>query len=284
MVYKVNVPGVEDLLLRAIENGELDRVKQLIGSGIDLNTILHSATRFESTTILGTAAYEGQIKIMEYLLKLGVKINYRDPLCSRTALHWACMGGQYEAVKLLIDYKANVNCVDRDNMSPLISATVLGNVKIVLVLIYQGAMVLQKDRLRCSALHYASFLNWSHIVRILIEHGCVMNNKAIYGRGTPLANLVYHGNFENCKRLIEAGYDLSHDSWLAHIGTSENLLCSLNEHELNMLVTEYQNTKPLQRLCLKVIRKQFQGVKIEKKIGALPMPDTLKSYLSLNIC
>ena len=63
----LNPVNVQDDLLCAIELGELPRVKRLMsGCGMDLNTVLQSPFRHENATVLGTAALEGQVKIIYY--------------------------------------------------------------------------------------------------------------------------------------------------------------------------------------------------------------------------
>jgi ankyrin repeat protein len=100
---------------------------QLFSHVIGINTVLHSTARPESATILATAAYEGQVDIMLYLINCSALINYQDPLLRRTALHWACMGGRLESVQLLLTYGcSDVNCLDRDNVTPIIQAAIQG--------------------------------------------------------------------------------------------------------------------------------------------------------------
>ena len=272
----------EDRLLEAIEAGNVDKVKQLITSGIGLNTVLHSKARRESATILGTAAYEGQTEIVQFLLDCKVMVNYQDPCLSRNALHWACMGGHVEAADLLLKHKIDVNCQDRDNVSPIIRASMYGNKQLVALLISHGANVNQFDRLHSSALHYASFHGKSEIVTLLIRAGCIANNPAIFGQGTPLANLVYQGDFMNCRLLVEAGYDLSEDSWIPRYAfPPDEDHPDRASHMGTYLLHEYRNPPPLTRRCKTVIRKILGGVRLNDKQEKLPIPTRLKRALSL---
>lgn len=49
----------QTLLFDAIFSGDTDKVVQLISSGMDKNTVLHSPARWDGATVLGTAACEG---------------------------------------------------------------------------------------------------------------------------------------------------------------------------------------------------------------------------------
>ena len=269
----------EDELLEAITLGQLERVKQLVSSGIAINTVLHSRCRQESTTLLGTAAYEGQTSVMEFLIDSKAAVNYKDPCFSRSALHWACVGGQVKAVQVLIAHNTDVNCSDRDSVTPLIRAVMFGRQDIVEMLIDNGANLSQVDRLHSSALHYASFDGRSGIVSALIRAGSISNNRVIYGQGTPLANLVYHGDFANCRLLLEAGYVLKEDSWILNYNCPNPK--DKDGNIASYLIHEYRNPPSLSRLSRIVVRKAVGAITLKRKLCALPLPKTLLCALLL---
>ncbi|ESO90050.1 hypothetical protein LOTGIDRAFT_97628, partial [Lottia gigantea] len=122
-------------------NGNILKVKQLINSGINKNTVLHSPIRWEGATVLGTAAYSGNLEIVKFLLDAGASINFQDPCLARNALHWASMGRGTDVVKYLSESGANINCLDRDNMTPLLQAAMNKHSDSVCILVQQGADV-----------------------------------------------------------------------------------------------------------------------------------------------
>ncbi|KAK3098282.1 hypothetical protein FSP39_017940 [Pinctada imbricata] len=132
-----------------------------------------------------------------------------NPCLGRSALHWACMGNQYQIVCHLISNGADVNITDKDSVSPLIRAAMAKNTDLVKLLIDKGANVNQTDRLRCSALHYATVHGDKELIRTVIFGGCVLNNEAIIGKGTPMCNLLHKRDVNNCLLLLEAGYNAS---------------------------------------------------------------------------
>lgn len=275
----MNYPPNHDELLQAIEQNKLDRVKQLLDSGINLNSVLHSRSRREHATVLGTAAYEGRTDIVRYLLNLKVTVNYQDPCLSRNALHWAAIGGQFNAVKLLVDSGINVNSRDRDNVTPIIRAAMNGQKDIVKLLIQRGADVNLYDRLHSSALHYASFHGKSKVVIMLIQAGCIQNNPAIFGQGTPLANLVYHGDIKSCKLLVEAGYNLNNDTWILHYDFARQM--DRDTHIAEYLLFQIRNPLTLMQTCRYAIRRAFCGTCVQENVKRLPLPPKLLSFMAL---
>lgn len=271
----------EEEMLTAVQKGQVDKVQQLIDSGLSPDTVLHLKVRGESASILATAAYEGQIEVMLYLLQTEkADPHFQDPLLGRNALHWAVMGRHLNSVQILLDYRVDINCPDRDKVTPLIRVAIAGHVDITKVLLSHGANVNQYDRLHSSALHYASFHGRGTIVSLLIKAGCIQNNTAIFGQGTPLANLVYHRDYTNCRLLVEAGYSLKEDSWIKKYDfpkhTEEDSF-----HIGSYLMEKYTNPSSLSQLCLTCIRQRMKGMRVQTKIQKLPLPQSIIRYLLL---
>ncbi|XP_050401489.1 histone-lysine N-methyltransferase EHMT2 isoform X2 [Patella vulgata] len=264
----------EAMLFDAIFCGNVFKVKQLINSGINKNTVLHSPIRWEGATVLGTAAYSGNIEIVKFLLDVGTSINFQDPCLSRNALHWASMGPGSNVVKYLSECGADVNCSDRDNMTPLLQAAMNRHSESVCILVQQGADVDQMDRLRCSALHYSSINGDQKSITAVIKGGCILNNPAIFGRGTVLANLVYHKDYYNCYLLLEAGYNFSKDDWINTIDDNQG-------NEITDMIKLYKSSPmSLKSLSRYVIRTRLKP-SLQKKVSKLPIPKRLQNYIML---
>lgn len=273
----------EEEMLVAVQKGRLERVRQLIDSGLSPDTVLQLKMRGESASILATAAYEGQIGVMLYLLQTAKAVAYfQDPLLGRSALHWAVMGRQLSSVQILLDHRVDINCPDRDKVTPLIRVAITGHTDITKVLLSHGANVNHYDRLHSSALHYASFHGQSAVVSLLIRGGCIQNNTSIFGQGTPMANLLYHRDLGNCRLLAEAGYSLKEDyGWIRKYNASTS---GANTEGFNIylyLRHECHNPPSLARLCRTRIRGQMKGVRVLKKLEKLPLPPSIIRYLTL---
>ena len=226
------------------------------------------------------------------------QVNYRDPALGRTALHWSCTGGHVEASRLLLQHNADVNCCDRDTVTPVLRAALSGCTELLKLLVQAGAQVLHRDRLNATALHYASFHGRHHQVELLIKSGCVQNNHTVFGHGTPLANIIYHRDFSNAVLLVEAGYNLSNDKWVLSVQDLPRGPLSItrrrreadNDREdewseedvLKLLKHEASNPRCLLRSCRTAIRACMGGVHVQAKLNKIPLPSTMIRYLSLN--
>jgi ankyrin repeat protein len=121
-------------------NGELQKVKELMGQGADPNGVDQ-----EGRTALMFAAFNGHTEIARLLLDAGSEVGIRDAM-GRTALLFASTGPFEETVKLLLDHHADPNIVDNDeHFSPLMHAAAEGQLEVVKILLARGADPELKD-------------------------------------------------------------------------------------------------------------------------------------------
>ncbi|KAK2721539.1 hypothetical protein QYM36_003735, partial [Artemia franciscana] len=115
----------ETLLHLAVRNGNFDICQKLVANGAALEA-LDSKNR----TALSYAVMKNNIKITEYLLKNGANPNANvmtfhrspysgEPHICQTVLHVAVRYRFYKIVKLLIENRANVNCLNSRGQTPL---------------------------------------------------------------------------------------------------------------------------------------------------------------------
>ncbi|MDX1928283.1 MAG: ankyrin repeat domain-containing protein [Pirellulaceae bacterium] len=134
-------------LIVAVQNNQLEAVQLLIDAKSELNT----GNKMGSTAVL-IAAMFGRAEILEALLKAGADPNYCDPndYSEHPPLHLACNRGQFDCVKLLVQYGASIN--------------------------YQ-----------CRGGGYSAIMHLSEkhvdIARFLIEHGADVSLKSLMGTG-----------------------------------------------------------------------------------------------------
>jgi ankyrin repeat protein len=89
-------------LLVAVENGDLERLMELIEKGADALGIKTD----EGYTLLHWASYYGHKDIVKYLIEIGANVNTTS-IDGKTPIYWAKQNGHREVVDLLIHYGAN---------------------------------------------------------------------------------------------------------------------------------------------------------------------------------
>lgn len=265
------------LIFEAILYGNKSEVQQLISAGVDKNVVTHRHVRWEGASALGAAAYEGQMEIVRYLVDIGTSVNFCDPCQKRTPLHWACLGNQYQAATYLVTRGADVNHRDLEQTTPLLRAVLGKNVDLVRYLIENGADVRHTDVLGCSILHYACIHADNTLISAAIKAGCISNNIAMIGKGTPLQTLATQNDTRSVRLLLEAGYDLQNDRpWV------KSLPPSCSNPSLQRVVKFNSQPMSLKILCRKTIRKAMGGVKLEQRLNKIPCPNLIHHYLTLD--
>lgn len=143
-------------LIKAIENGQLDVVKELIKAGANINIWGN-----DRITLLELAASNGNFGIVQELIKAGASVNDSSLL----------FGIDYiDIVKELIKAGANINYANISG-SPLTKAAERGHLEAVKELIKAGADVNFRDMREITALMYATQNGHLEIVQELIKAG-----------------------------------------------------------------------------------------------------------------
>ena len=120
-------PEADCALFKAATEGNIERIKQLIADGADVN-----AKNRDGTTPLQTAAIRGHKEFLELLIANGADVNAKNedgmtPLhCTAvgTSLNYLSREGRYgmdhkEITELLIAKGADVNAQDEDGETPV---------------------------------------------------------------------------------------------------------------------------------------------------------------------
>lgn len=152
-------------------------------------------------------------KAMALILDHREKIN--DP--DWAYVDYTCYWGNVTVLKFLIKNGADVNLVDCCGVTPLMTASDLGDpqigrkktaaeqenkVKCILILLMNGAKVKAADEKGWTALHYAAMSGNDPAVKMLVGNGADVKARTNAGK-TPASIAVEWGNKATAKILLE---------------------------------------------------------------------------------
>ena len=207
---------------RACREGALERVRQLIQDGQDVNS---RGGRY-GTAPLMVAAYNGRDQVVCELIRAGADVNGKDNY-KQTALHCASGCGQSNIVKTLAEAGANLNVQDEQGRTPLMWAAYWGHANVVMELIRAGADVSVVSSHKCytysesvaagsTALHFAAKQNSIECGVLLVEAGADMrtrnkNSKSPLNLASShLRQTIQHAQSFSTKRIVAVMGDEEH--------------------------------------------------------------------------
>jgi len=136
------------------------------------------------------------------------RVNAKDS-GGKTALHWACLKGNFEMANLLLKWGASPNCVDTATYTPLIISVMRGDALILERLISYGGSVHATIGKNMTALHWASVKNSNEVVKVLINAGGQVNAENSKG-ATPLHCAAESSSIECAQQLLAAGCEINY--------------------------------------------------------------------------
>lgn len=190
------------LLNFACRYGYVDIINYLLINNANINSVSNSAHQYP----LHEAVSSGNEDALKILLDFGANINIENSY-GWTALHFAASRGYLNIVQIIINAEGDVNYLDRDGRSPLFFASQGHKVEIVKILIENSAKVNIKDVRGCSPLHYAMRkVGNIKIIKLLVENGVDFQSQG-EGRSAmnPLIVATAQRDEEVVKLLLEHG-------------------------------------------------------------------------------
>nr|XP_043632115.1 putative ankyrin repeat protein RF_0381 [Erigeron canadensis] len=157
----------ETPLIHAARQGHTTTVKYFIEYGAD-----PSFSSELGATALHHVAGIGHIELMELLISSGVDVNSQSE--SGTPLIWAAGHGQQDAVKLLLEHKADPNIETDDGITPLLSTVAAGSLPCLELLVEAGAKV-NIIAGGATPLHIAADIGNSELIMCLLKAGADPN-------------------------------------------------------------------------------------------------------------
>nr|XP_032825471.1 ankyrin repeat and death domain-containing protein 1A-like isoform X1 [Petromyzon marinus] len=127
----------------------------------------HDARMLQCEKEFHEAAKRNDVDEMEKLLKK-VKVDAKN-MRDQTALHFAAGSGQEDAVKLLLERKANVDKGDKYGMNPLLIAAWFGHLEVLKRLVNGGGRVSSQNKNGLNILHCAAQRGHVETVKYTLE-------------------------------------------------------------------------------------------------------------------
>jgi uncharacterized protein len=172
--------------------------------------VLFSATFLHAAgSEVADAVMKGNIQAVRSLIQQKADVN-SPQIDGTTALHWAVRLDNLEAADLLFRAGAKVSAANRVGITPLQIAALNGNAAMIEKLVKAGAdpntpLTKEGD----TALMMAARNGKPEAIKVLLDSGASVNAKETWGGTTALMWAVSEGHLPAVKTLIERGADVN---------------------------------------------------------------------------
>ncbi|HET9943982.1 MAG TPA: ankyrin repeat domain-containing protein [Terriglobia bacterium] len=191
-----------DKLYSAIRANDLRQLKTLLDQGVSANEVGP-----EGITPLMVAAQIGSLDAMKLLVDRRADVNTKNRY-GATALMWSVTDAK--KVRLLLDRGADVNVTSGSGRTPLIVASFANpSAEVVRMLLGKGAKVAVMDQRNVTPLNAATFGNDTATIRLLLDASADVNTADTFIGLTPLMNASGNRNLEATKLLLSKGADVN---------------------------------------------------------------------------
>ena len=170
-------------------------------------TILHKASSLN--------LYEESREILEIIIKYLTKYEFISYINQKnkagfTPLHYACYNGNIKLIKLLINNGADINIINNNGLNVLHMASQGNKTTPLYYFIHKYRMNINStDKLGNTCLHWACFYNNDKVLNFLLLCENININIKNKNGFTPLHFSILGNNIKAIKKLITAGGDIS---------------------------------------------------------------------------
>lgn len=183
--------------VQALQDGEIEKVKEFLNKGTDPNLEFHSSTP------LMIAIWSGNYEIFKLLVDEGAlvdkKVDKVDPL-----INMAASNGSNEICEYLLLTGVDINSKDREGKTPLMNAIYGKHPETANIFINKGADMNEQEINGWTALMFAAMQGDLESVSNLIEAGADVNLKTNDG-DTPLKRAKLLDHLQIIEVLVAAG-------------------------------------------------------------------------------
>ncbi|CAK4133483.1 unnamed protein product [Aphanomyces euteiches] len=183
-------------LLKAAEEGDVDKVHELLEDGADVNF-----KNEDEQTPLHEASANGYVDVVKVLIAHGATVDTTDRY-RKTPLYRACSAGHFHVVQELLTHGADVNIADKYNQTPLYWAAERGHLHVVKELLAHFAMADIANKGGKTPLHWASKKGHDAVVKELLAHGASVD-LADADDETSLHKASKHGHLQEGKTACD---------------------------------------------------------------------------------
>lgn len=188
----------------ACQNGDIYVVQRLVKAGADIN----ARRRDGNITALGIAASKAHDEVVRYLLEQGAEVDVQDQDYG-TPLYIAAENGCLPIVRQLLEHRANVNLTGGLHRRPLNAAAYYGHFEVVELLLQKDIEVDPEEEYRYGSALGAAARKGDHgIVRLLLGKGWKANRK-IKTYGSALVAAATYGHVDVVQALLEHQLDVT---------------------------------------------------------------------------
>jgi ankyrin repeat protein len=223
-------------------NGPLDKIRTMI----EENNFPVDQRLLNEETMLTLAAWGGKYDIAEYLINKKANVNCRNDW-QNTPLHNAAQKGYDDIIRLLLSSGANINARGTDGNTAINFAARYGHPKTLILLQKEGSNVNSKNDYNQTPLLQVSWDGNADIIRFLVENGADLN-EVTSDRSTALHNMASQGNLEAIRIMLEHGADVNKVNSDGRLPL-HNALISKKPEAVQLLLSKTQNIN-LQENCL----------------------------------
>lgn len=191
--------GAQTPLTEAARDGDVDRVRTVIGRGADVD-----AAEADLTRAIHWATYHDDLEMTRLLAEAGAEVTATNRY-GASALSMAAVNGNAEMITLLLDHGADATTTGPEGETVLMTSARTGVVEAVRVLIENGADIDAREAWRGqTALMWAAGEGHAEVMQLLVESGADISARSD-GGFTPLLFAAREGQIPAVRTLLEAG-------------------------------------------------------------------------------
>ncbi|KAJ3658220.1 hypothetical protein Zmor_009973 [Zophobas morio] len=230
----VDVNSVDDY-----NNNALYYVVRDYGGERPKNTKSKFKDFFPQTTVVdnnATKTTKVDKDIIKLLIDNGIYVNVRNTY-GRTPLHFCCENADFKTTEALLEHRALVNTLDKDDNSALhyASTSSTKNTEVLKLLLDKGSNVNTPNSTGLTPLHYACLGGNVDNVKLLLENNAMINF-VDEDRNNPLHVALFWNNRNVAKFLIDNGIDINARN--GNLKTALHFACENGDYEVTEKLLE----------------------------------------------